>query len=696
MPKIKDEYDVGAAFARIENELMSSMIRNMERHKVEEINEEKEWEMWQALQLKSLDKYKRENARKYGTQFRDINKRIGNILTRMNNDGQMDQERKILKAIKNGANLTKASDTLSGRFFEINDRKMDALIEATTEEIRKAETAVLRKADDVYRKTIFNAQVYANSGAGTYEKAVDMATKDFMAAGLNCVEYKNGARHTLSDYADMAVRTAAKRAYLQGEGTKRKEWGIHTVIVNKRSDTGAGGVCPECLPFVGKVFIDDVWSGGKEGEKDENGEELPLLSDAIAAGLYHPRCRDSHTTYIPGISRPPSGKITKKDVEEAVETEKEEARQQYAERQAEKYERLADTRLDPENKRKYEARAEEWKDEADKSEELTARRKERIKDRRQSVEKPKGAIDFDSRISERQKELIQALADEYNTRLERVTVGAKKAAGDVDISGSRMRLSDKHDYTIIHEFAHTLANSSADKYGLTNDQELWKEIKSIRRKYMKEVENVPNRWISAYEHSGKSVDEFMAEAFTHAKMREMGLPIPDKYGKDFTYSQQVLDTVNKYFGKKPVVNSLGSDIINQKTIQEVAEVHLVGTINRPIFECVTKDIVTDEVIITDHQIMHIKNNHPNDYERFSHHFSEIVANPDYIIRDNKPDTAIILKEIMEDDERFYTVLRLSTSKDPEGYKNSIITFLKIDQKRWDRYLRRKEILYKRI
>lgn len=364
MPKIRDEYDVGAAFAAIENELMSSMVRNMERHKVEEIGEEKEWEMWQALQLKSLDKYKRQNKEKYGTQFQDINKRIGNILIRMNEDGQMDQERKILKAIKNGADLTKASDAMSGRFFEINDRKMDALIKATTGEIRKAETAVLRKADDVYRKTIFNAQVYANSGAGTYEKAVDMATKDFLAAGLNCVEYKNGARHTLSDYADMAVRTAAKRAYLQGEGTKRQEWGIHTVIVNQRSDTGPGGVCPECLPFVGKVFIDDVWSGGKEGEKDEDGEELPLLSDAIGAGLYHPRCRDSHTTYFPGISTPPSGKITKKDVQEAVETEKEEAKQQYAERQAEKYERLAETRLDPENKQKYEARADEWEAEA--------------------------------------------------------------------------------------------------------------------------------------------------------------------------------------------------------------------------------------------------------------------------------------------------------------------------------------------
>ncbi len=56
---------------------------------------------------------------------------------------------------------------------------------------------------------------------------------------------------------------------------------------------------------------------------------------------------------------------------------------------------------------------------------------------------------------------------------------------------------------------------------------------------------------------------------------------------------------------------------------------------------------------------------------------------------------MILKEILEGDERFQTVLRLCTSKEPEGYKNSIITFLKIDEKRWNRYLRTKEILYKK-
>lgn len=54
--------------------------------------------------------------------------------------------------------------------------------------------------------------------------------------------------------------------------------GISTVIMNKRANA-----CPKCLPFVGKVLIDDVWSGG-----DASDGNYPLMSSAIAAGLYHP------------------------------------------------------------------------------------------------------------------------------------------------------------------------------------------------------------------------------------------------------------------------------------------------------------------------------------------------------------------------------------------------------------------------
>lgn len=136
-------------------------------------------------------------------------------------------------------------------------------------------------------------------------------------------------------------------------------------------------------------------------------------------------------------------------------------------------------------------------------------------------------------------------------------------------------------------------------------------------------------------------------------------------------------------------------IIKAMNTKEVSQVHSIGRINREIYKCVTADIVTDEVIITDKQIQHIKERHPNDYERYYGYFEEIVSSPDYIIQANKPNTALILKEIIEKNEVLKTVLRLATSNDNSGYKNSIITFMRIDEKEWNRILRNKRILYKR-
>lgn len=346
-----DEYDISKAFEVIERELMTSMIRNLDRHKAEETSMGIEWSQWQVEQLKRLEQYKIRNQKKYKSQFADINRQVDVLIRTARESGGMDQEIEILKAIKNGFKGYKRSgDAMTAQFFRTNDRKLEALIKATTDDMKKAETAILRMANDKYRQVIFNAQVYANTGAGTYQKAVDMATKDMLSAGLNCVEYSNGARHTLADYADMAIRTACKRAYLTGEGEKRKEWGISTVIMNKR-----GNPCPKCLPWVGKIMIDDVWSGGKPSDG-----KYPLMSTAVAAGLYHPRCKDSHTTYFEGVSTPPDSRFTQREIRGIEQENKEAAERQYAERQQGKYQRLAENSLDAENKRINQTRADEW------------------------------------------------------------------------------------------------------------------------------------------------------------------------------------------------------------------------------------------------------------------------------------------------------------------------------------------------
>lgn len=343
------DYDIGAAFAAIEGELIASMLRNLQRHRAEETKEGFQWSQWQAEQLDALESYKRQNQKKYGKQFRSINRKLEEAIRAACAEGEMEQEEEILGAIRAGFSARRMDGALSGSFFRLNERKLNALIKATTDDMEQAEIAVLRRANDQYRKIIYNAQVCANTGAGTYEKAVDMATKDFLSAGIQCVVYKNGARHTLSDYADMALRTASKRAYLQGEGAKRQEWGISTVIINKRN-----GACPDCARFCGKVFIDDVWSGGKRSDGN-----YPLLSKAIEQGLYHPRCKDSHSTYFPELYEDEKP-YTKAEIAELEGRERQEQRRQHAQRQAERYRRLEEFSLDEENRRKYGQRAREW------------------------------------------------------------------------------------------------------------------------------------------------------------------------------------------------------------------------------------------------------------------------------------------------------------------------------------------------
>lgn len=347
------DYNIKEAFERIENELIDSMMRNFSRHRAEETKEGYNWTQWQAEQLKSLEEYRKHNAKKFGKRFKTINSKVEEMIRTAKADGSSDQEAEILETVKNGFKPPeKPSEHNTAEFFKVNDRKLDALIKSTTDDLKRAETAVLRMSNDKYRKAIFNAQVAMNTGAVTYEKAVDMACKDMLNAGLNCVEYKNGARHTLSDYADMAVKTANKRAYLRGEGEKRAEWGVSLVVVNSRQ-----GGCPDCAKYIGKVFIDDVYSNGKKSDGN-----YPLLSTAIKNGLFHPRCKDSTSTYYEEITT--LEPVTPEEEAEMDRRERLEEKQQYAERQAQRFDRRAEYSLDEDNKRIAKTRADEWHDRA--------------------------------------------------------------------------------------------------------------------------------------------------------------------------------------------------------------------------------------------------------------------------------------------------------------------------------------------
>ena len=71
-------------------------------------------------------------------------------------------------------------------------------------------------------------------------------------------------------------------------------------------------------------------------------------------------CKDSHTTYFPELHAGEE-KWTKEELEEVAEDYNREQKEKKVEHQVEKYERLSEYSLDPENKKQYARKAEQWK-----------------------------------------------------------------------------------------------------------------------------------------------------------------------------------------------------------------------------------------------------------------------------------------------------------------------------------------------
>ena len=334
-------YDITRIFQEIENQLVSSMCRNLSRHVHEEQEADANYPQWQTKQLQALERYRKENLKKFSKQFEDINNGLKKYLEMTYNSSKTATEHDIITNLLESSTPTNA--------LGVNQEKLNALIKSVTDDFQKAEYSLLRRSNDLYRQTIYKAQIGLNTGSITLNQAIDMATKDFLSNGINSIRYKNGNLVNIASYSEMALRTAEKRATMYGDGEKRQEWDIDTVVVY-----GHNGACPLCSRWQNRVYIDDVYSNGKPNNK------YPLLSVAIQGGLYHPNCKcPPPQTYIEGITDPPTQK-TPQELEKDIQNYNLEQVQCYHERQIRKYKRLEANSLDENNRKKYAIKVQEW------------------------------------------------------------------------------------------------------------------------------------------------------------------------------------------------------------------------------------------------------------------------------------------------------------------------------------------------
>lgn len=142
-------------------------------------------------------------------------------------------------------------------------------------------------------------------------------------------------------------------------------------------------------------------------------------------------------------------------------------------------------------------------------------------------------------------------------------------------------------------------------------------------------------------------------------------------------------------------NKNNSGILSASNTKEDIQVHSVGKISRDIYECITEDIITDEVVITENQMQHILDRHPDAYNEVINYLSDIIREPDFIIEDKHINTGLVIKKVKVEKEYAQMVLRICTSDDDPNYKNSVISCWEISERRLNNYLRNKRILYKK-
>lgn len=126
----------------------------------------------------------------------------------------------------------------------------------------------------------------------------------------------------------------------------------------------------------------------------------------------------------------------------------------------------------------------------------------------------------------------------------------------------------------------------------------------------------------------------------------------------------------------------------------MAEIIELGKINTQPLEIEFGKLKTDEIVITNERIDHIKNRHPEDFDLFIKYGIQTVENPDIIIKDCKNiGTVFMIKKLPN--TNLNVIARLVLDTDDKNLKNSVMTFYRLRNKNLAKLKNKNKTLYKK-
>ncbi|OAR22373.1 phage capsid protein [Streptomyces sp. ERV7] len=187
-----------------------------------------------------------------------------------------------------------------------NAQAVDRLAQETVDRLTATHRSILRAVPDQYRAIVAEVTATPLLGTGTRRQATQDAMRRFADDGLRSFTDRAGRRWQLTSYAEMAVRTSVGRAATEAHMRTLTTAGVELVVVSN-----APRECPLCRKWEGKVLAISGPDGARTVEVEhatDDGRMIPVevagsLDEARRAGLQHPNCRHSVSSYTPGITR---------------------------------------------------------------------------------------------------------------------------------------------------------------------------------------------------------------------------------------------------------------------------------------------------------------------------------------------------------------------------------------------------------
>ncbi|MBD5787116.1 capsid protein [Cellulosimicrobium terreum] len=183
-------------------------------------------------------------------------------------------------------------------------RAVEAIAAETVARVGPWRPRILRAAQDVYQRTVAEASATVLLGSQARRDAAQQALDRLTERGVGTFRDRSGRRWALESYVEMAVRTGAGGAAIDGHTTQLVASGVDLVVVSD-----APRECPLCRPWEGKVLsiggglVGTVEVPSAVSDRPVSVRVAGTVAQARAAGFQHPNCRHSLSAYLPGATR---------------------------------------------------------------------------------------------------------------------------------------------------------------------------------------------------------------------------------------------------------------------------------------------------------------------------------------------------------------------------------------------------------